>query len=297
MMKSMKKASYILAVAIISVTIGHGIAALTRVSAVPMSTSTELSDAGSSGLNSLGTVNTNESEAVKITNDHNSSSFSISAVSEYSPGMAISSSRTTSVSSGTKSVATSNFTTNSRASSAKVSVNNSAASTTARTKKDNSANSTKSSTTKSSSTTSTKSTTKKNNSAASTQSSTKATSSIGKIINSDDSTDLNDRVVSASDTHKVEAPYDINAIRNELISYGESKGLYYNPNLQIEDCGYEFPIDILQDTLDESDFIQKAKQAIDSLIKNRKAEGADFNPVFVKKSNKVNDYWVYELYK
>ena len=88
----------------------------------------------------------------------------------------------------------------------------------------------------------------------------------------------------------------MDAIRKQLIAYGESKGLHYNSSLRVEDSGYEFPISILQDTLNETDFIQQAKCAIDSVIQSRKIEGGDFNPYFERRSNKTNDYWVYELY-
>lgn len=123
-----------------------------------------------------------------------------------------------------------------------------------------------------------------------------STTSGKKSKNSDGSTDINKRVVSAVDTHIAEAAYNINAIQNELIAYGESKGLHYNSSLRVEDSGYEFPISILQDTLNEADFVQQAKCAIDSVIKSRGIEGADFKPYFERKSNKTNDYWVYELY-
>lgn len=113
---------------------------------------------------------------------------------------------------------------------------------------------------------------------------------------SDGGTDINVPVITGSDTHKAEAAYDMDAIRKQLIAYGESKGLHYNSSLRVEDSGYEFPISILQDTLNETDFIQQAKCAIDSVIQSRKIEGGDFNPYFERRSNKTNDYWVYELY-
>ena len=117
-----------------------------------------------------------------------------------------------------------------------------------------------------------------------------------KIGNSDGSTDINVPVIAGSDTHKAEAAYDMDAIKRELIAYGESKGLHYNPNLGLQNSGYDAPTDVLQDTLNKTEFIQQEKDGIDWLIKSRKIAGADFNPYFERKSNRTNDYLVYELY-
>lgn len=112
---------------------------------------------------------------------------------------------------------------------------------------------------------------------------------------SDGGTDINVPVISGNDTHKAEAAYDMDEIRNELIAYGESKGLHYNSSLRVEGSGYPSPTEVLQDRLDEADFIQGEKSMIDYII-GTGYEGADFNPYFVRKSSKVNDFRVYELY-
>lgn len=111
---------------------------------------------------------------------------------------------------------------------------------------------------------------------------------------SDGGTDINVPVIPGSDTHKVEAAYNMDAIRSELIAYGESKGLYYNPSLTVGSswCGRT---NVLSDTVNKESFIQGEKDVIDGMIL-RGYGGADFNPSFEKISSKVNDYFVYELF-
>ena len=117
-----------------------------------------------------------------------------------------------------------------------------------------------------------------------------------KAGNSDGSTDINVPVIAGSDTHKAEAAYDMDAIKRKLISYGESKGLHYNPSLTVGSSAYESPTEVLQDCSDEADFIQGEKEEIDYQIQCGHT-GGDFNPYFVRKSSKTNDYRVYELFK
>ena len=122
------------------------------------------------------------------------------------------------------------------------------------------------------------------------------TTSGKKAGKSDGSTDITVPVIDGSDTHKAEAAYDIDALKREIIAYGESRGLTYNPNMKIESSGYESPTDILQDTMNEADFVKGEKEEINYQIKQRNYAGADFCPYFVKQSNKINDYLVYELF-
>ena len=108
---------------------------------------------------------------------------------------------------------------------------------------------------------------------------------------------VNKPVIDSKDVHKVEQPYDIDAIKKELVAYGESKGLHYDSSLRVGDSGigYPTPTEVLQDCFDKADLIQGEKGMIDYIIRIGYG-GADFNPCFVRKSNQVNDYRVYELY-
>ena len=109
--------------------------------------------------------------------------------------------------------------------------------------------------------------------------------------------DVNKPIIDSKDVHKVEQPYDIDAIKKELVAYGESKGLHYDSSLRVGDSGigYPTPTEVLQDCFDKADLIQGEKGMIDYIIRIGYG-GADFNPCFVRKSNQVNDYRVYELY-
>lgn len=102
--------------------------------------------------------------------------------------------------------------------------------------------------------------------------------------------------IAGSDTHKAEAAYDMDAIKRELIAYGESKGLHYNSSLTVGSSAYDSPVEVLQDCLNEADFIKGEKEGIDYQIQCGYS-GADFNPYFVRKSSKTNDYRVYELFR
>lgn len=122
-----------------------------------------------------------------------------------------------------------------------------------------------------------------------------STTSDKKAGNSGGKTNDTIPTIAGSDTHKAEAAYDMDAIKRELIAYGESKGLHYDSSLRVESSGYPSPTEVLQDCRDEADFIQSEKGMIDYIIKTGYA-GADFNPYFVRKSSNTNDYRVYELY-
>ena len=88
----------------------------------------------------------------------------------------------------------------------------------------------------------------------------------------------------------------MDAIKRELIAYGESKGLHYNSSLTVGSSAYDSPVEVLQDCLNEADFIKGEKEGIDYQIQCGYS-GADFNPYFVRKSSKTNDYRVYELFR
>lgn len=90
--------------------------------------------------------------------------------------------------------------------------------------------------------------------------------------------------------------YNMSAIRSELITYGEARGLHYNSSLTPSDSGFGGVTYVLEDRFDEADVLQSEKVLIDWMIRNRGYDGADFNPYIVKRSSKTNDYAIYELF-
>ena len=101
--------------------------------------------------------------------------------------------------------------------------------------------------------------------------------------------------IAGSDTHKAEAAYDMDAIKRELIAYGESKGLTYNPNLRPENTTWHGRDDLLIDVASDNDIIKSGKDDIDGMLRVG-LDGADFYPYFEKKSSKTNDYYFYVLW-
>jgi hypothetical protein len=172
----------------------------------------------------------------------------------------VNSSSTESVSGSPKAAAASNFTNTS-------------------TKKDNSATSAKSGTKKASNTTSAKSSTKAAGSAT-----------------SNDNPEKTYNLISAYDIAKNDTPYNIEADKQAIIAYGESRGLHYNPDLRPENSSWAGRDDLLIDDASDADIIEGCKADIDGMIRLGYA-GADFNPYFEKKSDKINDYYSYVLYR
>lgn len=276
MMKSiLKTAACILATAVISVTVGHGTAAINRVVAAPalspdnytVPTNTTIASGGfdfdlsaataSSGSNSSSLLGLKSSSyAVNSTNSSNNSGNSSSpAVPSDTSEKAVNSSGAAASSSSSKATA---------------------ASTT-----------TKPSATTSSTATA-KSSTNNTNSAASAKSSEKNTNSDAPVRTFE--------LISAYDIAKNDTPYNISADKQAIIAYGESRGLHYNPDLRPENTSWRGRSDLLIDVGSDTDIIEGCKSDIDGMIRVGYA-GANFNPYFEKKSDKINDYYSYVLYR
>ena len=103
-------------------------------------------------------------------------------------------------------------------------------------------------------------------------------------------------------------PYDATQIRNDMIAYGESKGMQLDTSLWVKsdyssNASYNPPTNTVQDVCEGINFKQNNQDAIDDTICGAKAgepsaKNSDirFNIVLLPNSNAPGDYFIFVLY-
>lgn len=103
-------------------------------------------------------------------------------------------------------------------------------------------------------------------------------------------------------------PFDTNQIRNDMIAYGQSKGMQLDTSLWVKpdfssNCSYFPPTNTSQDIGNATEFIQDCKDSIDYTIAavqaaepSGKVSDIRFNIVLLPNSKSSGDYYVFVLY-